>query len=89
MMFRGGITKDGLSTSKVGLHVVISWRVKANYVLCVQHGKWIHSKCIGVKMVTSKFSRNFLCRKCEGNIGEAMEQEEYLCDEVKTVRAYR
>ena len=33
----------------------------------------------------SKFSRNVTCRKCEGNIGEAVEQEVKLCDKVKTV----
>ena len=32
------------------------------------------------------FSRNFTCRKCEGNIGEAVEQEVKICDEVETVR---
>ena len=31
-------------------------------------------------MATSKFSRHFACRKCEGNIGEAVEQEVMLCD---------
>ena len=31
--------------------------------------------------VTPKFSRNFTCIRCEGNIGEAVEQEEKLCDE--------
>ena len=30
-------------------------------------------------MVTQKFSRNFASRKCEENIGEAMELEEQLC----------
>ena len=30
-------------------------------------------------MVTQKFQRNFACRKCEGNIGKAVEQEETLC----------
>ena len=39
-------------------------------------------------MVTPKFSRNFACRKCEGNIGEAVEQYEMLCDEVETVREF-
>ena len=38
-----------------------------------------------MKSVTPKFSSNFPCSKCEGNIGEAVEQEEKLCDEVKTV----
>ena len=31
---------------------------------------------------------NFICRKCEGNIGEAMEQEEKLCDEAETVNEF-
>ena len=34
----------------------------------------------------SKFSRNFTCRGCDGNIGEAVEQEEKLCDEMETLR---
>ena len=41
-----------------------------------------------MKRVTPKFSRNFVCRKCEGNIGEAVEQEEKLCSEVETVREF-
>ena len=35
-----------------------------------------------------KFSRNFTCRKCEGNIDEAVEEEKKLCDEVETVREF-
>ena len=34
------------------------------------------------------FSRNFTCRKCEGNIVEAVEQEEKICDEVETVGVF-
>ena len=41
-----------------------------------------------VKKVTVKHTINFTCRKCEGNIGEAVEQEETLCDEVETVREF-
>ena len=26
------------------------------------------------------------CRKCEGNIGETVDQEEKLCNEVKTAK---
>ena len=33
-------------------------------------------------------SRNFTCGKCEGNIGEAVDHEEKLCDEVETVREF-
>ena len=53
-----------------------------------QCGKWIHSRCGREKGVTLKFSRNFICRKCEGNIGEAVEQEVMLCDEVETVSEF-
>ena len=33
--------------------------------------------------MTPKFLRKFTCRKCEGFIGEAVAQEEKLCDEVE------
>ena len=39
-----------------------------------------------MERLTQKLSRNFTCKKCEDNIGEAVEQEETLCDEVETVR---
>ena len=58
--------------------------VKAISVLCAPCVKWIHSKCAGVKWVTPKFSGNFTCRKCKGNPGEVVVEEEKLCDEVKT-----
>ena len=38
--------------------------------------------------MTQKFSINFTCSKCEGNIGEAVEQEEKLCHKVETVREF-
>ena len=41
-----------------------------------------------VKRVTPKYPRNFTCKICEGNIGEAVEQEEKLCDAVKTLREF-
>ena len=41
-----------------------------------------------MKRVTPKFSRNFTCRKCERNVGEAVEQEEQLCEGVETVREF-
>ena len=39
-------------------------------------------------MLTPKLKKNFACRKCEWNIGEAVEQEEKLCDEVETVKEF-
>ena len=38
--------------------------------------------------MTPKFYGNVACRKCEGNIGEAVEKEEKLCDKVETVREF-
>ena len=38
--------------------------------------------------MTPIFSSNFTYRKCEGNIGEVVEQEEKLCDEVETIREF-
>ena len=85
VMVCSSITKDGMSKSNVDSCEVCSLKVKANSVLCLQCGRWIHGGCAGVKMVTPMFSRNFTCQKCDGNIGEAVEQEEKLCDEVETV----
>ena len=34
------------------------------------------------------FYLDVTCRKCEGNIGKAVEQEEKLCHEVETVREF-
>ena len=81
-MVNTSITQNGLSNSMVDPCGASSLRVKDDSVLCVQYGKWIHGRCAGLKSVTEKFSGNFTCRKCEGNIGEAVEQEERLCDEV-------
>ena len=35
--------------------------------------------------VTARILRTFACMNCELNIGEAVEREETLCDEVVTV----
>ena len=64
VMVSGSITKDDLSESNVDPCGVCSLRVKDNSVLCLQCGKWIHSRCAGVKKVTPMFSRNCACRKC-------------------------
>ena len=38
--------------------------------------------------MTPKISINLTCRKCEGNIGEGVEQEDRLCHEVETVKGF-
>ena len=81
-----------MSKSNVYPCGICSLRVKTNLVfsvlVCLLCGKWIHSRCAGMKRVSPKLSRNFTCQKCEGNIGEAEEQEVKLCDEVETVGEY-
>ena len=54
VMVSGGITKDGMSKGKVDTCGICSLRVKANSVLCLQCGKWIHGRCAGMKRVTPK-----------------------------------
>ena len=41
-----------------------------------------------VYRVTPKLSINLVDRKCEGNTGEALEQEEMLCDDLETLRKF-
>ena len=85
VMVSSGITQDGLSKSNVDQCRVCSLRVGANSVLCLHCGRWINGRCARVKMVIPKFTMDFTWRKCEGNIVEAVEQEEKLCEEVETV----
>ena len=56
-----------MSKSKANPCGICSLREKANSILCVQCGKWVHSRCAGVKRVSAMLSRNFACIKCEGN----------------------
>ena len=73
VIISGSITKDVLSKRKVDTCDVCSLRVNANSVLCVHCGKRIHGRCASVN---SKVKKKFICRKFDGNIGEAVEQEE-------------
>ena len=74
-----------LYKSKIYPCGIFSLTIKTISVLSVQCGKLIHGS-VGVERVSPKISRNLTCRKCEGNIGETVEQEVKLCDEVKAVR---
>ena len=85
VMVSGDIATVRMSQSNVDPCGVCSLRVQAYSVLCLQCGEWINGRCAGVKSVTTKFLRNIICRKCEGNIGEAVGHKEKLCDEVETV----
>ena len=61
------ITQDGLSESNVDPCGVCNFLVKINSALCAQCGRWTHGRC------NSKVFNEFICRKCEGNIGEVVE----------------
>ena len=41
-----------------------------------------------MKWVTPNILRDFACRMCAGNIGESVEQEEMVCDEVEAVKEF-
>ena len=63
VMVSSGVTKDGLSKSKVDPCGVCSLKVKDYSVLCEPCGKWIHGICTGGKRVTQKFFKEFYIRK--------------------------
>ena len=50
--------------------------------MCAQCGEWIHDGC---EKGDHKISKKNNMQKCEGNIGEAVEQGEKSCDVVDTV----
>ena len=54
LMISGRITMDGLSKSKAYPCTVCCLGVKANSVVYVQCGRWVHGRCAGVKRVTPK-----------------------------------
>ena len=76
-MVCGCITKDGLSKSKVDPCGVCSMSVKANSDLCVQCGKWIHSRCTRVKRVTPKFQRNLHAENVKGILERQWSRNKY------------
>ena len=51
VLVSGSITKEGMSKSKVDPCGVYCLRIKANTVLCVHCGMWIHGRCARVKRV--------------------------------------
>ena len=65
-MSSSGITKDGMSKSKVDPCGACSLRVKANSDLYVQCGKRLHGGCTGMKRVTPKFSINLNAENVKG-----------------------
>ena len=91
VLVSGGITLDGLSMSKVDPRGVCSLRARITQI-CVYNV--VSGSTVDVVDVLlcggwpRRLSRNFACWECDGNIGEAVEQEEKLCDEVEAVREF-
>ena len=54
-VMNSGSIKDGLSKSNGDPCEVCSLVVKASSVLCVQCGRWFHSRCAEVRRVFKKF----------------------------------
>ena len=88
VLISSSIRKEGMCKGEVDPCCVCILIVKTNSALCVQCDKLIHDTCARVNWVSPKFSGSLTCRKCEGNIGEVVEQEEKLCDEVESAREF-
>ena len=54
MMISGGITKDGMSKSEVHKGGLCGMMENAKSIQSVQCGKWINSRCAGVKKMKKK-----------------------------------
>ena len=54
LMVSGGITKDSMSKNKVYPCGACDLKAKADSILCLQCGKWIHCRYAREKMVTPK-----------------------------------
>ena len=76
MMISRGITKDGKSERKAYPSAICGLRVKANSLLSVRCGNCNHSRYAIERRVTPIPSNNSVCRKCKGNSGEAVAQEQ-------------
>ena len=68
VMVSDNVTNNGMCKSKVNPCLVCSLRVKANSLLSVQCGKWIHGRCIGVEMLTTKFKEILLAVNVKGRL---------------------
>ena len=80
------ITMDGMCKSNDLPCWVSSLRVMANSAMSVQCGRWNHGRCAKMRGVLGVFRQIFTCRKCEWNIGEAVEQEKKLPNAMKIAR---
>ena len=68
VMVNEGITKDGLSKSKVDTYGIYRLSVRVSIILCVQCGKWFHSRCASMSRVALLVSGDFACRECGENV---------------------
>ena len=68
-------------------HGVCDLRVKANSILCMHCGKWIHSRCAGVRMVTPKFQDILVARNVKGIHVRQLSRNK-VCNQVKIAGAF-
>ena len=67
---------------------VCSERVMANSVLCTMCGKWIHSRCVKIKKMTSKMVKDFVCKKCRKSSKEKVKTIKTMWNEVETINVF-
>ena len=73
--------------SKVDQCGVCDKRVKANSVLCVGCGKWVHKRCSGVKGALKKVEGVFKCKRCVGG-NSVVVVAEGMSDGVERVESF-
>ena len=73
--------------SKVDPCGVCDKRVKANSILCIGCGKWVHRRCSGVKGVLKKVEGAFRCKRCVNGV-VAKDREESMNGGIERVESF-
>ena len=80
-------TEGEKEVSKVDPCGVCDKRVKANSIVCVGCGKWVHKRCSGVKGALKKMEGVFQCKRCvRGEL--AVDEEISMSDGIERVDSF-
>ena len=80
-------TEGEKEVSKVDPCGVCDKRVKANSILCVGCGKWVHKRCSGVKGALKKMEGVFQCKRCVRGV-LAVDEEISMDDGIERVDSF-
>ena len=65
-------------------------RVMENLMMCTKCGKWVHSRCAKMKIVTSTLAKSIVCRECVKTIKGIVEPDNKISfyDQVELVKSF-